>query len=277
VSAPPRPTDAVPVAPRSTVLQDLRRQVVFTRIVRFLAVVSALCAAASFPGSAMFDLRSVVVTGNTAVPAAEILRRAGIHPGDSVFRVNAMRIRARLRRDPRLADASVWLAFPSRLVVSVRERVPVAALLVNDGYVLLDSGGVAIAWAADPGACLPLRVDRLDAPWIQTGAAVPSVDVRLGARVAGLIDALGDPLRSDAAALRIDAAGQAILETRDGISVRLGAGKGIQERLSLLPQVLDAVRARGLRVQSVDLRFPGSVVVKPVDATGARPSVGVPP
>ncbi len=41
---------------------------VWERVLRFLAAVSALCAVASFPDSAWFDLRAVDVRGNTVVP-----------------------------------------------------------------------------------------------------------------------------------------------------------------------------------------------------------------
>lgn len=233
------------------------------RILAFLAAASALCAAAAFPASALFDLQSITVEGNTVVPAAEILERIGLHPGDSAFRVNASRIRSRLRSDPRLEDASVALEFPARLTVAVRERSPVAALALGDGYLLLAADGVAIARARAPGPYLLLRVDGPGPPWVQAGTAVPSADARLGAGVAG---SLPEPLREAVAALRVDRGGEVVLQTRDGVAVRLGGADGIDARLAMVPQVLAAVRARGLRVAYVDLRVPGSVIVKPVDA-----------
>lgn len=243
------------------------------RILRFLAVAAALCAAAAFPASALFDLRSITVEGNTVVPAAAILERIGVRPGDSAFRVNASRILSRLRSDPRLEDASVTLEFPARLTVAVRERPPVAALALGDGYLLLAANGVAIARVRTPGPYLPLRVDRLGLPWVQAGTVVPSADARLGAGVAGR---LPEPLREVAAALRVDRGGEVVLQTRDGVAVRLGGADGIDARLAMVPQVLAAVRARGLRVEYVDLRVPGSVIVKPVDAPPGPGPAGAP-
>ncbi len=242
-----------------------RRRRVAARLMRFLAAICALCGVAAFPASAVFDIRSVAVRGNAAVPAAEILRRAGVGPGDSVFRVNAHEIRARLRADPRLEDASVSLAFPRRLVISVRERTPVAALPVGDGYVLLAANGVAIAAAPSAGPYPVLRVGRLGAP-VEPGAAVQDPGVRLGAGVAG---SLPQALRADVAEIQVDA-GEAVLETRDGIAVRVGGADGIASRLAMAPDVLAAVRSRGMRVEYVDLRFPGSVIVKPSEAAGSQ-------
>ncbi len=67
-----------------------------------------------------------------------------------------------------------------------------------------------------------------------------------------------------------------VLQTRDGVAVRLGGADGIDARLAMVPQVLAAVRARGLRVEYVDLRVPGSVIVKPVDAPPGPGPAGAP-
>ncbi len=234
------------------------------RIVRFLAAMAALCGVAAFPGSVLFSLQSVSVTGNTAVPAAAILRRIGLFPGDSAFRVNADRIRDTLRRDPRIADASVAMAFPRRVIVSVHERVPVAALAIPRGYLLLGADGVVIARAQSPGPYLPLAVDRLVLRPPGAGTIVPSVRARLGAAAASVLPA---SLRAEAAGIRVDSGGEVVITTQDGVDVRVGGRDGIASRLALAPDVLAAVRARGMRVQYVDLRFPGSIIVKPVETS----------
>ena len=241
--------------------RDQRRDLSLTRVIRFLAAISALCGIAAFPGSVLFSLQSVSVTGNAVVPAADILRRIGLGPGDSAFRVNAGRIRESLLRDPRIDDASVAMAFPDRVVISVHERAPVAALAVPGGYVLLGADGVVIARSPTAGPYLALVVQRLVLPPVGAGTIVPSARARLGAAAASLLPA---SLRAEAAEIRVDGAREIVIVTRDGVDVRVGGRDGVAQRLALAPDVLAAVHARGLRVQYVDLRFPGSVIVKPV-------------
>ncbi|HEV2284089.1 MAG TPA: FtsQ-type POTRA domain-containing protein [bacterium] len=231
------------------------------RVVRFLAAIAFLCGGVSFAGSSVFDIRSVSVAGNRAVPAPEILARAGVRTGTSLFTVNAERIRDRLAQDPRIAEVSVGVAFPDHVYITVRERTAAAALRVPGGYVLLGSDGVAIAPSGTPGPLPTLRVDGLDPAEVQAGIVVPSPDARFGAEVAA---SLPEVLRPDVAALRVDGAGEVVLYTRDGIAVRAGAPDGIRDRLARVADVLAAVRSRGMRVEYVDLRFPGSVIVKPI-------------
>ncbi|HKV46123.1 MAG TPA: FtsQ-type POTRA domain-containing protein [bacterium] len=241
----PRPRSGVPVR----------------RVLRFFAAIASLCALAALPASAMFDLESVSVLGNAAVGTDDVLRRAGVGPGVNVFRVNAAEIRERLLGDPRVQDVAVVMAFPRRLTITIRERPPVAALLMDTGYVLLGEDAVAIREASDPGALPVLVVDRFAPAAVSVGTTLASPDVRLAAWIAV---ALPDELRPQVALVHVDANGEASLVLGDGTAIRLGGERRIAERLALVPQVLDAIAARKVRVQYVDLRFPGNVVIQPV-------------
>ncbi|HKX19665.1 MAG TPA: FtsQ-type POTRA domain-containing protein [bacterium] len=236
------------------------------RVLRFFAVISFLCAAVSFTGSSVFDIRSVTVTGSGAITASEILSRAGVRAGASVFSVNISRIQDHLREDPRLAAVSVGVVFPDRVFITVRERTAAVALHVPGGYMLLGSDGLAIIPAATAGPLPALTVDRLDPAEVEAGSVVASADARLGADLAGW---LPDDLRPDVAALRVDRTGEVILYTRDGIAVRAGGGDGLRDRIARAAEVLAAVRSRAMHVEYVDLRFPGTVIVKPVRGPAA--------
>ena len=259
----PVPHDGPPESPRPGV--SVRR------ILRFLAAIAALCAVCALPASAMFDLQSVSVVGNSAVGTDDVLRRAGIGPGVNAFQVDAGAIRQRLLEDPRVDDITVTMASPLRLTIVVRERPPVAALVAGDGFVLVGKDAVAITQVSDPGTLPALIVDRLAPAAVPVGTMLSSPDVRLGTWIAG---ALPPSLKPRAVSVHVDGGGEATLDLRDGPAVRLGGTRGIANRLSLLPQVLDAIAARKVRVESIDLRFPGSVVIQPVRSSDPVPGAG---
>jgi cell division protein FtsQ len=231
------------------------------RLLRFVAAITWLCAVAAFPASAIFALQSVSVSGNAAVPAPDVLRRAGVAPGMSAFRVDTKEVRKRLLQDPRIEDAAVTMVFPRQIAIFVRERRPVAALLMEDGYLTVGSDGAAIMWVSEPGPLLPLIVAHLHSAEAQVGTVLGSQDARLGAWTAGALPA---DVRNQVLLLQVDDQGDVSLTLRDGVSVRLGNASSVADRLAMLPQVLDAIAARQMQVEYIDLRFTGNVIVQPV-------------
>jgi cell division protein FtsQ len=93
------------------------------------------------------------VRGNRFVSREEILERAGVTDGTSLLLLNAEAVRAELKRDPRVADATVRKFYPDRLEVAIEEREAFARwqrggklhLIARDGTVMeSDIGGRAV-------------------------------------------------------------------------------------------------------------------------------------
>jgi len=107
---------------------------------------------------------------------------------------------------------------------------------------------------------------------------VPSSEARFGAGVAA---ALPPTLRPAVVGLRVDQDDEIVLQTKDGVAVKVGGADRLDQRLALVPEVLAAVRARGIRAEYVDLRVPGNVIVKPIPAQpaaqGSAPAGAPPP
>ncbi len=246
-----------------------RRGVGRRRVARFLAAMAGLCGVAAFPASAIFDLRTIAVEGNLAVPTDAVLHRAGLGPGTGAFRVNAAAIRERLLGDPRIEAVAVAMAFPHDLRVVIQERRPVAALVVGERTVLLSGDAVAIAEGPDTWGLPALVVDRLDPAEVMPGRVLRAPDARFGAQIAGTLPA---PLRGRVVLVWITRDGEGVLRLREGISVRVGGPRGVMTRLEMVPQALDAIASRGLHVEVVDLRFSGNIVIQPARSSNAPSS-----
>jgi cell division protein FtsQ len=98
-------------------------------------------------------LQSVLVEGAAATSEDEILRLADLRPGQSLLRVDRAAVAARIEADPRVDRVEVLLDWPSRVVLHVFERTPVAAV---SGFGLIDESGAL--WQMDR------RSGRLDLP-----------------------------------------------------------------------------------------------------------------
>jgi cell division protein FtsQ len=95
--------------------------------------------------SPLLAVRRVDVVGTPHVPAAEVVRVAGIHDGQHVIDVDESAARARLLRLPWVATAHVDVGWGGTAHLSVTERAPVAAVAVGQArWMLADRQGRAL-------------------------------------------------------------------------------------------------------------------------------------
>jgi len=234
-------------------------------LLRFGVIMAAVLAAASLPSSSFFVVRQVVVAGVGTLPPAEVVAASGLRPGDRLLSASPARVAERVRALPAVASAQVVLGIGGRATIRVVERRPVAAVRHRLRYLIVDSSGHVISAQASPGRLPVIVVDGLAPAWVRLGDRLP--DPRLAPALAAL-SGLPDDVVTPGVIVRADAAGELALVTPDRITVRLGPLRGLPERAAQLSALLDAVRDRGLAIEYLDLRFAGSVVMKPAAADG---------
>lgn len=236
------------------------------RFLRFAAAMAALCAVAALPQSAFFTVSSVTVIGARQLSAADVLARAGVPAGTRLAEVRPPVIAARLR-DPRIAGVRVLVSLDGRVRIHVSERVPHAAVPYRDGFLIVDHTGVVMTQARQPGRLPVVAVDDAALPWVRLGDRIPSEGVR---RALDLLRQVPAAELERGIGLRMDRAGGVHLSTADGIRVLLGHPRGLMLRGHTLPQVLETVRRQRLAPAVVDLRYAGSVIVRPDAEGGVR-------
>ena len=138
-----------------------------------------------------FGIVQVDVRGAAILSRDELLRNAGITPQSSLLLLNPEGVRAALKQDPRIAEATVRKFYPDRLDIVVEEREPFARwqragqthLIARDGTILERN-------IAAKGAELPLVVgsgaEKQAAAFVTLLDRFPAIrdDVRAGVLVA---------------------------------------------------------------------------------------------
>ena len=81
--------------------------------------------------AAAFAIDTIDVKGLARVDRAELLATAGIKLGGNVFTLSPEEVRSRLRTHPWIIDAQVTRTLPSSFALTVKEREPVAIMLVE--------------------------------------------------------------------------------------------------------------------------------------------------
>lgn len=190
-----------------------------------------------------FRVQRVEILGLRHLPPEEVLARLQVDTFASVWQ-RLDPLAARVRAHPDLEDARVSRRLPGTLVVTVRERVPVALVPAPDGMRVFDGRGVA----------LPLDPTRagVDAP------VVASADT--------LVLRLLENVRVEEPALfarisEVRRAGSELLVMLASLPVRARSDLTVARLAEVIP-VEEDLKRRGILAAELDLRFRDQVIAR---------------
>lgn len=238
-----------------------------------LGVLAGPAARARIEGPA-FTLGHVAVRGHARLDAAEVAEAGGLAAGTPLSPGALEVARTRLLAHPWIAKARVAALPPSRVLVAVEERRPVARVALEDGLAFVDPDGVAFA-----------RADAADAGPLLTGVegaerGRPHPVLAQGVALLAALEARGLP-----PATRV-VLGGAPPEALPALELPAPAPLG-RTRVTLGPGRVEAkldrlarLRAAGLpgaeapATREIDLRFGDDVVLRSGPAPGASGAAG---
>ncbi|SDF55786.1 cell division protein FtsQ [Blastococcus aurantiacus] len=215
-------------------------------------VVLALLGWALWSGP-LLAVRSVQVDGATTLPAALVREAAGIEDGRSLLRVDVDAARDAVAELPQVESVTVTRGWPSRVVITLVERTPLAVVGEAGRRSLLDERGVVFdtVTGEPPAGVVPLSVRDPGPEDEATRAAL------------GAIAALPDPVREQVAEAAAENAESVALTLKDGTVVRWGGADESGKKAEILAALLDELAAESLEpAGELDISVPSAVVVR---------------
>jgi len=109
-------------------------------------VLIIVCASAALlllllPALPVFTVRSVTVTGITALSRDDIIKTAGLDKNPSFFFVSASRIEKKLQNNPYVASAYVVKVLPGAVSIHIDERKAYGYVQDTGNYIYIDKDG----------------------------------------------------------------------------------------------------------------------------------------
>jgi cell division protein FtsQ len=129
-------------------------------------------------GSSLLAVDRVSVQGAGRVPDQEIIRLAAVEPGTPLARVDTDAVAARVDSLLEVADVRVIRRWPHDLLISVKERTPVAVVGQGRTLRLVDAEGVIFDEVSRRPRGMPLvdmNADRADPALLRAALAVLAV------------------------------------------------------------------------------------------------------
>lgn len=220
--------------------------------VAMVLILTTLIAGYLFINSTYFSVGSVVITGNKYLALDDVHRAAGIPEEVNIFRLDTSEIKNRLLKDLRVAEVDVSRRFPTTIVITLKERQPLAYVANVYGFVQLDKQGVVLA--------AQKNIKQVNVPIITgirlgnnyVGDRVETAPVK---NVLTYLAALDEVTLNEMSEINVKPSGELIAYTTHSITIRLGAGERLAEKAKLTRDILQDIGDKKAAVEYIDLNF----------------------
>jgi cell division protein FtsQ len=208
-------------------------------------------------------VQDIIVTGMDRLSRDEVIRAADLALGDDILEVDTDSVAARVAALPLVRSVEARRTWKREVIVSVVERTPLAAVLL-DRLCEVDEEGVVLP--GDPsGSVSDLTIIRgLDVGAVPAGTRLQSPGLQPALE---LVTRLSRPeLALDRVVSEIwagEADSLVMFLLSNAVPVRVGRGDIPPRRLMAFRAVIEDLVAKDIDPEYLDLRFSGQIVVKP--------------
>jgi len=253
-----------PARPRGIRLPRLQRAVIVASAIVLAVGMSVAVGNASRWGrtAESFLLAEIDVVGNRVLTDAEVIGLSGLEMGTNLLTVRIGDVESAVRRSPRVHRVRASRALPNKMIVTLDEKLPVALVAVGRGKVVEVSRDGVFLPAVERSASVDLPL--ITGVETAGGGAPAADDVNSALKL--IVQARDEvpALAAEMSEVRIaPGSGLVIYTVADGAEIRIGSGALNADGMKRLSMVLSDLRSRGVRAESIDMRFRDQIVVKP--------------
>lgn len=241
-------------------------------VIATLAVASAVWQGASWvTGAPSLRVTRVTVNGNQRLSTGEVLSLVDGIQGRNLIGLDLSEWQDRLLASPWVEAASLRRVLPGTVVVTVRERRPMAIGRVGHALYLVDARGVVVDEYGPSYADLDLpMVDGLGADGTRRGT-LDAARVALAGQVIAALGARPDML-SKVSLIDVSRPHNAVVMLEGDTALLYLGEENFAERLQQYLDLGSALRERVAAIDYVDLRFPERLYVRPAKGGTAAPA-----
>ena len=222
-----------------------------------LLVLVILIAGLLFIKSSYFTVGSIVVEGNKYVSVEDVYRIAEIPESINIFSLNTSTIKMRLLHDLRIAEADVSRRFPGTIVITMKERNPVAYVASSYGFLELDKQGVVLA--------VLKNIKQINVPML-TGITLGNEYVGdktenlVIKNIVNYLSLLDEVTLNKLSEVNLTSSEQIMVYTVNSVHIRLGSSERLADKAKLTNEILHELGDKKKIVEYIDLNYEPPVI-----------------
>ncbi|MDD4600768.1 MAG: FtsQ-type POTRA domain-containing protein [Negativicutes bacterium] len=202
--------------------------------------------------STYFNVGKVTVDGNKYMLTEEIYRIAEIPDPVNILKLNTGDIQERLKRDLRVADVDVTRKFPGTIVISIKERQPLAYVASGYGFVEIDDKGVILAAYK---SLKQINVPMITGIRLESGYIGDHVENQQIKPVLEYLSQLEGPILNQISEVNIQASGTIVCYTVKSSQLKLGKADRMADKARLTNEILRELADNSARIDYIDLNY----------------------
>lgn len=202
--------------------------------------------------SPLFTFQQLVVHGNVHLDENELCEIARIHYGQRLFELKTDEMTTNLLRDLRIESAVVRRQLPHKIEMDIVERIPVATVACDYGYLDFDRQGKVIAsYRSLKGADIPIITGvKLRDLYIGDDNNDPQV-----AQVISFLARIDPADIGEISEVSIKKPDAVVAYTKTALPIRLGQLTGIPDKAALTQDFLRDQKTTRHTVEYVDFSY----------------------
>ncbi|MBU0501990.1 MAG: cell division protein FtsQ/DivIB [Candidatus Margulisbacteria bacterium] len=211
-----------------------------------------------------WEIKAVVVNGAVMLSPEEVRALSGIPLSENLFLTSFSRAKENLQHVPAIKSFKFYRMPPQTVLISLQERVPIAALVFQNKSVIIDDEGVIL----NQNQKIGLNISNLaELPVVSGLQAKTMVEKgRLKPQVARLISdimfKLSPYLESRQMQLDLGGLSEISFLLDDLLRVKLGSADEIEEKMAVFEALYPLIAGKWNKVEYIDVRYPDYPVVK---------------
>ncbi len=202
--------------------------------------------------SPIFVLRHVQVDGAVYLKKEELVRISGIYMGEPLFQLETDQVTKRLLQDLRIEEALVRRQLPSTLEITIKERMPVATVACEYGYLDIDRQGKVIdSYRTLKNMPIPM-ITGVQVRDLYIGDDVEDEMVK---KILSFLQQLDDASLNQLSEIAITGPDYLVAYTTNSVQIRLGKLERMEEKARLTQDFLKDLATNPYQVEYVDFNY----------------------
>lgn len=206
--------------------------------------------------SGKFAISKVTILGQAELQKDRILSLANIDMSKNIYLTDIKKTEQNIMSGKYIKSAKVTRKFPSELIISVNEYVPVASVPVAGGYVIIDQNAFALSIVQKESDIKKPLISGIKIENVKLKETLPVKDKDELENILEIINYTSSlNLLENISYINLEKYDDITMTTNIGIVVKFGNLNDLQYKMKLLEEILLDLSKKGKTKGTIDMRY----------------------